>query len=147
MDEDLCRIVPMAQRLSAAGPRAPQLARLDSGFDSAALMACIESMNSAGVPRADWIIKWNPRSTQAAQLAAELDAAGVAWECPRQCKRVAILEQAVQIGGVERPVRRVLRLADRTIGAGGRQLIPGLGAHDRSVPAFMRLHAQFAATA
>lgn len=29
----------------------------------------------------------------------------------------------------------------------GRQLMLGLGAHDRSAPAFMRLHAQFAATA
>ena len=122
-DDDLRRIVPLAQRLSAAGPKAPLLARLDSGFDSAALMACIESMNSSGVPRVDWIIKWNPRSTQAAQLAAELDAAGVAWERPRQGKRVATWEQAVEIEGVERPVRRVLRLAERTIGAGGQHLI------------------------
>lgn len=66
-------------------------------------MACIESMNSTGAPRVDWIIKWNPRSTQAAQLAAELDAAGVAWERPRQGKRVATWEQAVEIEGVERP--------------------------------------------
>ena len=42
------RIVPMAQRLSAAGPKAPLLARLDSGFDSAALMQCIESYERAG---------------------------------------------------------------------------------------------------
>jgi len=31
-DDDLRRIVPMAQRLSAAGPKAPLLARLDSRF-------------------------------------------------------------------------------------------------------------------
>jgi hypothetical protein len=36
--------------------------------------------------------------------------------------------------------------AGRLIGH-GRQLILGLGAHDRSAPAFMRLYAQFAATA
>lgn len=68
-DGDLRRIVPLAQRLSAAGPKAPLLARLDSGFDSAALMACIESMNQPGVPRVDWIIKWNPRNTDTAQMA------------------------------------------------------------------------------
>jgi len=38
----------MAQRLSAAGPKEPLLPRLDSGFDPAALMACVESMNQFG---------------------------------------------------------------------------------------------------
>ena len=122
-DDDLRAIVPLAQRLSAAGPKAALLARLDSGFDSAALMACIESMNRPGVPRADWIIKWNPRGTDAAQLAAELDAAGTAWEHPRKGKRVATWEQAVQVSGVPRAVRRVLRLTERTIGSGGQHLI------------------------
>jgi hypothetical protein len=122
-DDDLRRIVPMAQRLSAAGPKAPLLARLDSGFDSAALMACCESMNRAGVPQLDWLIKWNPRSTDAAQMAAELDAAGAAWEHPRAGKRVATWEQTVQVAGVQRTVRRVLRLVERTIGSGGQHLI------------------------
>ena len=88
-DDDLRSIVPLAQRLSAAGPKAPLLARLDSGFDAAALMACLESMNVAGLPQLDWLIKWNPRSTDAAQMAAELDAAGTAWAHPRAGKRVA----------------------------------------------------------
>jgi hypothetical protein len=39
--DNLQRVIPLAQRLSAAGPKAPLLARLDSGFDSAALMNCI----------------------------------------------------------------------------------------------------------
>jgi hypothetical protein len=122
-DDDLRRIVPLAQRLSAAGPKAPLLARLDSGFDSAALMECIESMNQPGLPRADWIIKWNPRATDPAQWAAERDAAGAAWEHPRQGKRVATWEQAVEVSGVQRPVRRVLRLIERTIGSRGQHLI------------------------
>ena len=122
-DDDLRGIVPLAQRLSAAGPKAALLARLDSGFDSAALMACIESMNGPGVPQVDWIIKWNPRSTDAAHMAAELDAADTGWERPRQGKRVAIWEQGVQVSGVPRAVRRVLRLIERTIGAGGQHLI------------------------
>jgi hypothetical protein len=122
-DDDLRRIVPLAQRLSAAGPKAPLLARLDSGFDAAALMACIESTNASGQPQVDWIIKWNPRSTGAAQMADEVDAAGTAWERPRAGKRVETWEQTVQVPGVQRPVRRVLRLVERTIGSRGQHLI------------------------
>ena len=122
-DDDLRSIVPLAQRLSAAGPKAPLLARLDSGFDAAALMACLESMNVAGLPQLDWLIKWNPRSTDAAQMAAELDAAGTAWAHPRAGKRVATWEHSVEVPGVQRPVRRVLRLVERTIGSRGQHLI------------------------
>ena len=122
-DDDLRRIVPLAQRLSAAGPKAPLLARLDSGFDAAALMACLDSLNAAGVPQLDWLIKWNPRSTDAAKMAAELDAAGAAWEHPRSGKRVVTWEQTVEVPGVQRPVRRVLRLIERTIGSHGQHLI------------------------
>jgi hypothetical protein len=122
-EEDLRRIVPLAQRLSAAGPKAPLLARLDSGFDSAALMAAIESMNEPALPRTDWIIKWNPRCTDAAELAAQRDAAGLPWEHPRVGKRMATWEHAVHVSGIERPVRRVLRLIERTIGSRGQHLI------------------------
>jgi hypothetical protein len=122
-DEDLRRIVPLAQRLSAAGPKAPLLARLDSGFDAAALMACLDSLNAPGVSQVDWLIKWNPRSTDAAQMAAELDAAGTAWAHPRSGKRVVTWEQTVEVPGVQRTVRRVLRLIERTIGSHGQHLI------------------------
>ena len=122
-DDDLRRIVPLAQRLSAAGPKAPLLARLDSGFDAAALMACLDSLNAAGVPQLDWLINWNPRSTDAAKMAAELDAAGTAWEHPRSGKRVVTWEQTVEVPGVQRTVRRVLRLIERTIGSHGQHLI------------------------
>ena len=122
-DDDVRSIVPLAQRLSAAGPKLPVLARLDSGFDSCALMAAIEAMNISGLPQIDWLIKWNPRSHNAAQMAAEHDAAGLAWEHPRQGKRQVIFERSVQVAGVSRPVRRVLRLIERTIGAAGQHLI------------------------
>lgn len=121
-DDDLRGIVPMAQRLSAAGPKAPLLARLDSGFDAAALMTCLESMNLPDLPQLDWLIKWNPRGTDVAQMAADLDAA-TAWERPRAGKRVATWEHSVKVPGVQRPVRRVLRLVERTIGSGGQHLI------------------------
>ncbi len=131
-EDNLLRVIPLTQRLSAAGPKAPLLARLDSGFDSAALMGCLESMNQRtsqpGLPQVDWIIKWNPRSTDRAEMAAQIDAAintagAVRWEHPRVGKRVALWEQAVAVAGVERPVRRVLRLIERTIAGGGQHLI------------------------
>jgi len=118
------RVIPMAQRLSEAGPKAPILARLDSGFDSTALMREIESYNRAGLPQLDWLIKWNPRTTDVAALAERLDAdATTIWEHPRAGKRVTLWEQALEIEGIERPLRRVLRLTERTIDAQGQLLI------------------------
>jgi len=130
--DNLQRVIPLAQRLSAAGHgpnrNAPLLARLDSGFDSATLMASIEALNTPGLPQVDWLIKWNPRSTDRAEMAAQIDAAkgtpgAVHWDSPRPGKRVALWEQAVEVGGVARPVRRVLRLTERTLTAGGQHLI------------------------
>ena len=139
-EDNLGRVIPMAQRLSAAGPKAPLLARLDSGFDSAALMACVESLNRSGQVQqsvqVDFLIKWNPRSTDRAELAAQLDAgqitttgnstgspSAVTWTHPRAGKRVALWEQPVVVQGIQRPVRRVLRLVERTISAAGQHLI------------------------
>jgi Transposase DDE domain group 1 len=123
-DFNLERVIPMAQRLSAAGPRVPILVRLDSGFDSARLMRGIESCSRAGSPQVDWLIKWNPRTTDVAALAARLDAdAATHWESPRAGKRVTLWEQAVSIEGVQRPVRRVLRLTERRIDKCGQVLL------------------------
>src|SRR5574343_368530 len=91
------RVIPMAQRLSAAGPKAPILARLDSGFDSAALMRSIEVCNQAGQPQVDWLIKWNPRSVDRAALLARLDAdTTTPWQTPREGKRVTVWEEPLQ---------------------------------------------------
>lgn len=118
------RVIPMAQRLSAAGPKAPILARLDSGFDSAELMCEMESYNAAGVPQLDWLIKWNPRTTNVAALAERLDGdTATTWDHPRAGKRVTLWEEALHIKGIERPLRRVLRLTERTIDAQGQLLI------------------------
>ena len=118
------RVIPMAQRLSAAGPKAPILARLDSGFDSAALMRVIESYNRAGQPQVDWLIKWNPRTTNVVALAERLDAdTATRWEHPRTGKRVTVWCESLHIEGILRPARRVLRLTERTIDAQGQLLI------------------------
>jgi hypothetical protein len=123
-DFNLQRVIPMAQRLSAAGPKAPLLARLDSGFDSVRLMREIEVCNQAGLVAVDWLIKWNPRSTDVAALAAQLDAdPATRWEQPRAGKRVATWEQSLQVQGIVRPLRRVLRLIERTIDKHGQALL------------------------
>ena len=121
---NLERVIPMAQRLSAAGPKVPILGRYDSGFDSVRQMREMETYNKPGLPQVDWLIKWNPRTTNVAALAARLDAdASVRWAQPRAGKRVTTWEQAVPIEGITRPVRRVLRLIERTIDARGQVLI------------------------
>jgi len=118
------RVIPMAQRLSAAGPKAPILVRKDSGFDSMALMQGIESYNRPGMPRVDFLIKWNPRKTDVAEVAAQRDAdPRTRWKHPRKGKRVTIWEETPLIEGIDRPVRRVLRLIERTIDAKGQHLI------------------------
>jgi hypothetical protein len=118
------RVIPMAQRLSAAGPKRPILLREDSGFDSAAQMRAIESYNGAGRPQVDFLIKWNPRSTDVSEVAARREAdADTRWEHPREGKRVTVWEEALRIDGIERPLRRVLRLIERTIDARGQLLI------------------------
>ena len=123
-DYNLERVVPMAQRLSAAGPKTPILARLDSGFDSGRIMSGLESSNKTGLPQVDWLIKWNPRKTDVAALAARLEAdASTHWEHPRAGKRVTMWEEAVSVEGVQRPVRRVLRLIERTIDKHGQALV------------------------
>lgn len=117
-------VVPMAQRLSAQGPKAPILARLDSGFDSVKLMQSLEGYNERGMPRVDWLIKWNPRTTDVAALRRRLDAEETTrWQHPRAGKRVTLWEEKVLIDGIERPVRRVLQLVERTIDAKGQHLI------------------------
>ena len=121
------RVIPMAQRLSAAGPKAPILARLDSGFDSTRLMREIEAYNrpdQPGLAQVDWLIKWNPRTTNAPALLEQLDCdTTTRWEHPRAGKRIALWEQVLRIEGIERPLRRVLRLTERTIDAKGQSLI------------------------
>jgi hypothetical protein len=126
-DFNLERVIPMAQRLSAAGPKAPLLARLDSGFDSAALMRSIEACNpsnQAGQPQVDWLIKWNPRSIDKAAVLARREAdTQTQWQQPREGKRLTVWEEAVSVEGITRPVRRIYRLVERTIERCGQQLL------------------------
>jgi hypothetical protein len=117
-------VVPMAQRLSAQGCNAPILVRLDSGFDSVALMQALQGYNQRDAPGVDWLIKWNPRKTDVAAVLQRLEADPLTrWDTPRAGKRVTQWEEPLRIKGIERPVRRVLRLTERTIDAKGQHLI------------------------
>ena len=128
-DFNLERVIPMAQRLSAAGPKAPLLARLDSGFDSAALMCAIQACNQsqpdrAELPQVDWLIKWNPRKLNVTALAERLEAdSATAWAQPREGKRMSVWQEEAHIEGLSSPCRRVLRLIERTTDAKGQRLI------------------------
>ena len=123
-DFNLERVLPMAQRLSAGSVKAPILARFDSGFDSAGLMASIERCNQPGLPQVDLLVKWNPRTTDISALAARLGAdSSTRWEMHRDGKRLTTWEDSVQIAGIVRPVRRVLQLTERTINAQGQILL------------------------
>ena len=127
-DFNLERVIPLAQRLSAAGhgahKNAPILARLDSGFDSAALMRSIDACNQAVLPQVDWLIKWNPRGVDTDSVLARLDAdPNTRWHKPREGKRVTVREESVSVEGITRPVRRILRLIERAIDRRGQQLI------------------------
>lgn len=121
-NEDLRLIVPMAQWLSAAGPKVPVLARLRAGFDAVELMAALDSLNEPGLPQLDSLIKLNPRCTDVVVLARRRDAAQAHRDHPRSCKRTAFWEQDVEVPGVQRRVRCVLRLLERAIDAGGQRL-------------------------
>ncbi len=140
-DFNLERVIPLAQRLSAASQgahkNAPILARLDSGFDSAGLMRCLHAHNQPGLPAVDWLIKWNPRSTDVRAVWEQRKAEGAIWcEC-REGKRVTVWEQAELIEGVRgcgaiaaadfvgppQPMRRVLRLTERSIDKHGQVLL------------------------
>lgn len=105
---------------------------MDSGFDAARLMSRAESRNqggmgsnaSAGAVQVDFLIKWNPRSTDVAALAARLsDDPTICREQPRADKRITTWEQALTVDGIQQHVRRVMRLIERTIDKRGQMLL------------------------
>lgn len=131
------RLVPMAQRLAQGAQHEAILARLDSGFDSARLMQSLHAHNRPGLARVDWLIKWNPRSTCVQTLWEQRQASGAIWSHCREGKRLTVWEERVFIPGITdasaiqdpdfvgpaRPLRRVLRLIERSIDKHGQVLL------------------------
>ncbi len=102
------------------------LLRLDSGYDAIENIAVIEAHNEHhgdGVP-AHYIIKWNPRQESPEQWLAYAEE-HAEWEQPRPGKRVAVFEVRLTrtYDGYEYPLRRVMRVIERTIDKRGQQLL------------------------
>ena len=100
-DFNLERVIPMAQQLSAAGPKAPILARLDSGFDSARLMCRLEASQPHRHAAGGLAHQVEPARDRRGGAGQRLDAdPATRWEQPRAGKRVTLWEQAVAIEGI-----------------------------------------------
>ena len=107
------RVLPLARTLTPA----PLLVRMDSGFDSAKLIAELQHQNTA-LGTVDWIVKWNPRSYNVqADYQALLADPFREWATPRAGKRVTLWRQTV---GTH---RRVCRLTEETIDRNGQVLL------------------------
>ena len=107
------RVLPLARALTPA----PLLARLDSGFDSAKLIAELQRQNVA-LGSVDWIVKWNPRSYKV-QPDYEMLLADPfrEWTTPRAGKRITLWREVVG------KHRRVYRLTEETIDRDGQALL------------------------
>jgi hypothetical protein len=116
----LMRLLPRAQ---AASTR-PLLVRADSGFDSAAIFAALDSARQAGP--LDWLVKWNPRRFDKAALHQALvnDPATV-WTHPREGKRETFRIEVITRGSAEHAtgMRRVIHLVERSIDRHGQLLL------------------------
>lgn len=117
---DFERIPPMASRLVPGAI----LVRADAGFCSQALMRTIARQGQALGRQMAFLIKWNPRSTPIERIAAQKVAdAHTLWCHPREGKRLCVWQEPVAIEGLEQPVRRILRLIERTIDKHGQPLL------------------------
>jgi hypothetical protein len=117
------RVLPRARALTERG----LLLRLDSGFDAIENIAVITAHNEqhgAGVPAAQYIIKWNPRQESPEQWLADAEA-HAEWEELRPGKRVAVFDVHLQRthGGYDYRLRRVMRVIERTIDKHGQRLL------------------------
>jgi hypothetical protein len=120
--ELLRRNLLRARRLTAA----PILLRLDSGNDAIENVDVVIEHNAQHPDDAPvhYLIKWNPRQSDPEQWLALAEAQGD-WSEPRPGKRVALftLNEIRIHGGFEYPLRRVMRVTERTRDRRGQQLL------------------------
>ena len=113
------RVVYRARRL--VGPDIPLLVRLDSAHDAAATLLTL-----SGLEATDWIVKWNPRNQDLAQLWKKVSEHGVVTEDPK-CpgKKTARFEETLPVTHEGRTiqVRRIIRMVERTIDRNGQSLL------------------------
>ena len=105
----------------------PILLRLDGGNDSIENIDTVLEHNATaeeGQLPVDFIIKWNPRQEDRQQWMIHADKEGL-WTHPRDGKRVAVfdIEHRRVWKGYQYPVRRVMRVIERTIDKQGQHLL------------------------
>ena len=123
----LARVLERARRLMPS--HQGMLLRLDSGNDALENIAVVLSHNEhhPEAAKAHYLIKWNPRKERAEDWLAyaESDEAAAQWSTPRAGKRVAlfsVIEDRLD-EAYEYPLRRVMRLTERTIDKHGQALL------------------------
>ena len=118
----LQRVLGRARQLTAA----PLLLRLDSGNDAIENIAVVEAHNERDehAARTDYLIKWNPRRESPEKWLACAEEHGD-WSAPRPGKRVALFDvvETRTHDGYAYPLRRVMRVIERTIDKRGQQLL------------------------
>jgi Transposase DDE domain group 1 len=118
--EFLRRVLPRALALTSL----PLLVRADSGFDSLAILVVLEAVRA--IRPLDWLVKWNPRSFDAAALHQRLAAdPATVWTHPREGKREAFVVETItrDAEGQSVAMRRVINLVERTIDRHGQRLL------------------------
>ena len=118
----LQRVLGRARQLTAA----PLLVRLDGGNDAIDNIAVITAHNehdAQGAP-AHYLIKWNPRQERPEHWLAYAEEHGD-WSEPRPGKRVALFDvlHTRTHDGYDYPLRRVMRVIERTIDKRGQRLL------------------------
>jgi len=116
----LRRVLPRALALTTLR----LLVRADSGFDSLSILAVLDAVRATRP--LDWLVKWNPRTFDAAALHQRLEAdPATIWASPREGKRETFVVEAIsrEAEGQTVALRRVIRLVERTIDRHGQRLL------------------------
>jgi hypothetical protein len=118
----LQRVLGRARQLTDA----PLLLRLDSGNDAIENIAVVEAHSEQDEQAAPvhYLIKWNPRKESPERWLSYAEAHGE-WSEPRPGKRVALfaVHETRTFDGYDYPLRRVMRVIERTIDKRGQQLL------------------------
>ena len=120
--EFLQRVLGRARQLTAA----PLLLRLDGGNDAIENIAVVETHNEQDEQAnpVHYVIKWNPRQESPEKWLAYAEEHGH-WSEPRPGKRVALfaVHETRTFNGYDYPLRRVMRVIERTIDKRGQRLL------------------------
>jgi len=118
----LARVLGRARQLTAGS----FLLRLDSGNDAIENIAVVAAHNEQDekAARVQYLIKWNPRRENPEKWLDYAEEYGD-WSEPRPGKRVALFDviETRTHDGYEYPLRRVMRVIERTIDKHGQRLL------------------------